>query len=342
MSVFSDESKLTLGWYWLFPARDLKPGQRRGYEFWGKKLVVFRGESGRLGVLDAFCKHMNNDMSNFSCINKDKLTCKYHGWKYDSQGVCTGKTQGQDGIRIDSYPVVERFGLIWFWPSTSVPPSSPEPFAGLEFTFDRAWPVFYDLPCHPIWTTVNAADGTHFDHIHGLRRTEMVHSEVTESGLMHQKWRIILKSKEGAYYRPFLMKMMQKAFELVWWFYPSLKGNLTKDSLLWVDNHIYIGDGGLIFERMSFFGTVLWEAVIAPTPVEGGCKFVFCFLSDKYFLRYWLGRMIIAQGISEDMPIYIGNKKNMPELTQLMPSEKSVLQLQSTFESRPHIVAGQW
>lgn len=64
----------------------------------------------------------------------DKLICPYHGLTYDEQGVCVlvpGQTS-TSGIRLRTYPIAERCGLVWVWMG------APEQ-AGPARIFDCSW-----------------------------------------------------------------------------------------------------------------------------------------------------------------------------------------------------------
>lgn len=337
MSVFTDPEKLSLGWYWLFPSSHLKVGQKRGHLFWGKHLVVFRTESGRVVALDAFCRHMNNNMAEFSRVTGEALRCGYHGWKYGPDGKCRQASAG-----IGSYPVVEKYGMIWLWPSETVAPVAESPFAGLVSDHEVCRRRVYSLPCHPLWTTVNAADGTHFSHIHGLKRLVLEENTAQQNGVLCQHWKIMLRDRDGAYYRPFLMKMIELILRVHFSFSSTKPSDEITEDEIYVDNFIYLGDGCNIYEKMSFHGFPIWEAVIAPSPTNDGCDFLYCFLSDAYHVRYLLGRLIIAQGIREDMPIFSGNTHNMPELVDLLPGEHAVQTLKDELSKRPYILKYRW
>ena len=46
------------GWYTACSSHDLAPGERLSFIAVERELVVYRGESGRVSVLDAHCPHM--------------------------------------------------------------------------------------------------------------------------------------------------------------------------------------------------------------------------------------------------------------------------------------------
>jgi phenylpropionate dioxygenase-like ring-hydroxylating dioxygenase large terminal subunit len=84
----------------------------------GERLVVFRDTSGRLGLIDRACAHRCADLF-FGRNEENGLRCSYHGWKYDVEGRCVdmptedASSTFKDHIRLTSYPVRERAGVLW-------------------------------------------------------------------------------------------------------------------------------------------------------------------------------------------------------------------------------------
>src|ERR671919_469998 len=65
------------------------------------------------------------------CVFTGMITCAYHGWTYDlaSGDLVAALTDGPDSpicgkasVRVRTYPVEERAGLIWVWPGDEPPP----------------------------------------------------------------------------------------------------------------------------------------------------------------------------------------------------------------------------
>ena len=86
----------------------------------GEKLIAFRDTQGRVGVIDEFCAHRG--VSLWFGRNEDcGLRCPYHGWKYDVSGQCTDLPSEPEesgvrrGIRLNSYPAIERGDLVWVY-----------------------------------------------------------------------------------------------------------------------------------------------------------------------------------------------------------------------------------
>ena len=82
-----------------------------------RPIVLYRGESGKIVALDDRCCHRAAPLS-MGRVEGDDIRCMYHGMKFDPAGKCI-QIPGQDMIPaklgVRSYPVVERYDLIWIW-----------------------------------------------------------------------------------------------------------------------------------------------------------------------------------------------------------------------------------
>jgi len=108
--------------YWLpvlladeLPEPDCAPVR---VQLLGELLVAFRDTSGRLGLIDEFCAHRGVSLW-FGRNEENGIRCPYHGWKYDVSGQCVDlpsepeESGVRKGIRLKSYPAIERGGLVW-------------------------------------------------------------------------------------------------------------------------------------------------------------------------------------------------------------------------------------
>jgi nitrite reductase/ring-hydroxylating ferredoxin subunit len=108
--------------YWLpaalgeeLPERDGAPLRVR---LLGEDLVAFRDSDGRVGLIDAFCRHRRAPLF-FGRNEECGLRCVYHGWKFDVAGACVDMPSEpagsalKEGAAIKAYPTVERGGIVW-------------------------------------------------------------------------------------------------------------------------------------------------------------------------------------------------------------------------------------
>src|SRR4051794_40724642 len=107
-------------WYPVDHARAVRPGGMIETSFWGAPIVIFRGDDGRLRALENRCAHRQLKLS-MGHVAGCQIACGYHGWTYDEGGQVSHFPHDLFGrrppkVRIGSYPVRERYGLIWIFP----------------------------------------------------------------------------------------------------------------------------------------------------------------------------------------------------------------------------------
>ena len=109
------------GWYRFRYSHELTRGQVVGARFFGKELAGFRTESGSAHVFDAHCRHLGASLVDGRVLG-EQLQCPFHGWQYRGDGRCAHVPFCEDvpaAARVNSYPVVERNGTVYFWHDTS-------------------------------------------------------------------------------------------------------------------------------------------------------------------------------------------------------------------------------
>src|SRR4051794_14792947 len=102
----------------------------RAVRLMGEDFVVFRDETGRLGMIDRDCPHRGADLA-FGRLEHGGLRCPFHGWLFDVEGRCLetpAEPPGSglcDRIRQKAYPVVERSGILFAYVGEGEPPALP-------------------------------------------------------------------------------------------------------------------------------------------------------------------------------------------------------------------------
>lgn len=97
----------------------------------GEKLVLFRDNSGELGLIDRACPHRGADLC-FGRLEDNGLRCPFHGWQFDRHGQCLEQPGEPFGstlhtrIKTNSYPVVEKNGIIFAYMGPGTAPEFPE------------------------------------------------------------------------------------------------------------------------------------------------------------------------------------------------------------------------
>ena len=117
-------------WYPIFSSKDVK---RKPVPITVMKepIVLMRTVDGKARALSNECAHRGTLLSiGEGCMLKgtDTITCPYHGWTYSlNDGMCVAVLpEGPDSevpgkIKIRSYPVEERKGIIWIWMGKGAP-----------------------------------------------------------------------------------------------------------------------------------------------------------------------------------------------------------------------------
>jgi phenylpropionate dioxygenase-like ring-hydroxylating dioxygenase large terminal subunit len=132
--------------YWQPAALTVElEGERpvRQVELFGEKLVLFKDEKGRYGLMDRRCPHRGVDLC-YGRAEHGGLRCPFHGWLFDVSGQCLEMpgepvdTKMPEKIKNTAYPCMERNGIIFTFMGKGNPPPLPEYdclTAPAEFTF---------------------------------------------------------------------------------------------------------------------------------------------------------------------------------------------------------------
>ena len=100
----------------------------------GEQLIAFRNTNGSVGLLAHNCPHRGASLF-FGRNEESGLRCVYHGWKFDTHGVCVdmpnepAESDFKHKVRAVAYPCVEKGGLVWAYLG---PRQQPPPMPDLE------------------------------------------------------------------------------------------------------------------------------------------------------------------------------------------------------------------
>lgn len=158
------------GWFVVEFSHNLHKGDVRSAKFMDKELVLYRTESGKPRVSDAYCPHMGAHFAHGGKVLGEEIQCPFHGFRFDCEGTCTATgygTKPPPTAKLKQWPVDERNGLISVF--FDADGNDPDWFVP---TLNRdGWTQFltkeYDLNSHPQETTENIVDMGHFSWVHG-------------------------------------------------------------------------------------------------------------------------------------------------------------------------------
>ena len=140
----------------------------------GEDLVVFRDQSGRLGLLHRHCAHRGTSLE-FGIPAERGIRCCYHGWQFDIDGTILDTPGEPPTSRIKqnfsqgAYPVAEAHGLIFAY--MGPPDALPELPQYDSFTHpadNRLVPFKMNLPCNWLQIVENGADPIHNAFLHAI------------------------------------------------------------------------------------------------------------------------------------------------------------------------------
>jgi 5,5'-dehydrodivanillate O-demethylase len=161
--------------YWqpIAAVSELDDAPTKPVRLLGEDLVLYKDLSGCYGLLDRHCPHRSADLS-YGIVEDCGLRCNYHGWMFAADGTCLEQPfedtdaphiRFRDQIRIKSYRVEAKAGLLWAYLGPEPAPLVPnwEPFTwGNGFVQI----VFATVPCNWFQCQENSIDPVHFEWMH--------------------------------------------------------------------------------------------------------------------------------------------------------------------------------
>jgi len=239
------------GWFMIAEAKELDAGPMAVSHF-GKDFALYRGESGRIVLLDAYCKHMGTHLTASSSahivasdqqahIEGDSIRCPYHAWRYNADGhvddILYHDGPCPKSASITSYPVREVMGMVLMWhhPEGGDPEFEP-PYVDWwdqDKVIKQDMDHLGEVPIHGIEINDNMADCWHLGPTHGSP-CEYFENEMRDH---------LLVQRQGGYLAPYEAHL---------------------DSVTW-----YGAGPGILLSKQTFGGVTMFE-IICSTPVENG------------------------------------------------------------------------
>ena len=155
-------------WYAVEWAKSLPRGEVMEVKFWGKSIALFRGKDGVLRAVEDRCAHRQLKLSRGE-VKGCTLVCTYHGWEYEGDGRCSKIPHDLFGnkmpqIQLASYPVEERYGLIWIFPGDAALAGTRKIPVIPELSGESPWgtiPIDFVLAAHHSMVIDNVSDFSH-------------------------------------------------------------------------------------------------------------------------------------------------------------------------------------
>ena len=162
------------GWFRIMMSEDLQPGQVAFRQYLGRKLAVFRTESGKAHILDAYCPHLGANLGVGGKVVGECLRCPFHDWEFQGDGKCTKIPYSDAKIMPESTSaksyICEEYNdmiCMWYHAEGVEPFWTPVLFPELhnhEAVFHGY--AQHKLACHIQEMPENGADVAHLNTLH--------------------------------------------------------------------------------------------------------------------------------------------------------------------------------
>lgn len=161
------------GWFQVAYSDELAAGAVLPLHYFGKHLVLFRGEDGKARVLDAHCPHLGAHLGHGGKVDDNCIRCPFHAWRFDGEGSCVEIPYAKKvppGARTRAWHVRELHGLVmvWYHAEGRAPewelPEVPECGSSEWTAFTRRR---WKIRTHNQEMAENAVDAAHFKYVHG-------------------------------------------------------------------------------------------------------------------------------------------------------------------------------
>lgn len=174
------------GWFSVAAGGDVAPGDVQPLTYFGRDLVLFRGEDGVARVFDAHCPHLGAHLGIGGRVCGDGIACPFHGWRFDGGGHLV-EVPGLDQTpraAAQAWHVCERNGRIFVWHHGG---GAPPNYEVIGYRLNEAsWTPWrcstYRVRVHVQDLTENIIDRSHFSAVHDMAPPERDHFEVRFEG----------------------------------------------------------------------------------------------------------------------------------------------------------------
>ncbi len=150
-------------WYFVATSAEVKPGAHFRREVLSEPVLIGRGADGAAFALRDICPHRAVPLSagrQIETAGRVTVECPYHGWRFDTEGVCRlmpslveGQPYDSTKVRVRRFPVHEVNGMIFAYfaadaRSEAAPAAPPPDFGPLgarpKFVVERTFAAHMD------------------------------------------------------------------------------------------------------------------------------------------------------------------------------------------------------
>jgi 3-ketosteroid 9alpha-monooxygenase subunit A len=186
------EFEFPRGWFMIADSEEVKD-KPIPLRYFGRDFVLYRGDSGKVHLLDAYCPHMGAHLAINTTsyvvrdgmqIEGDSIRCPYHAWRFGPDGKCDDipyYDKIPKAACVRSWPVVEQMGIVFVWhdPENGEPDYPPPFFIEWDNPSWVRWKIDHlgTVNCHPQEVLDNMSDVAHFAPTHGSMKVAYFENE---------------------------------------------------------------------------------------------------------------------------------------------------------------------
>lgn len=155
-------------------------------------IAFFRKSDGSPVAVRDRCPHRFAPLSAGN-VDGNSVRCRYHGLAFDGAGRCSSNPHGPitDNMKVQSYPVVERFRGIWIWMGNPAKADANK-LPDLSFLSDAPASAF---SCGYIHSNANYE--LWIDNILDLSHTDFLHPDTLGGGAVTETKAVIERQPDG-------------------------------------------------------------------------------------------------------------------------------------------------
>lgn len=163
-------------------------------------VVIYRTPDGHPVALEDACPHRKLPLSKGKLCGKD-IECGYHGLTFGPDGQCVKAPTQPDSIPIravvHSYPVEDRYGILWIWMGDSALANTDDIFYIDNYDnpeWGRTRGGTIDIACNYLYITDNLLDPFHVAWVHvgsfagAGTEAQSPELDILEDGVLVWRW----------------------------------------------------------------------------------------------------------------------------------------------------------
>lgn len=175
-------------WYPVCTSDELATESPLQVQLLALRFVAFRDSEGRAHVLSDTCVHRGGSLGK-GTVSGNCIACPYHGWQYSGDGHCRYIPSAGDGkiparAKVDSYPVEERYGIVFAFLG-DLPEAERPPLYEIEEYDSEGWRAneiaILNVNCYYERSMENGLDPVHNEFVHPAQGFPPIHKETFRS-----------------------------------------------------------------------------------------------------------------------------------------------------------------